>query len=164
MELDKFIENVNNWAEIRGIHEQSTETKQVEKFCEELFEYLTAEHVISELELMDAIGDMAVCLVNAAWFSGDEILHAPYYEEVDTIGDAVNFVSGGAYGSAIKALANVAYNDDVSFEECLQLSWDEIKDRKGMMVDGLYVKWENLNKDQRDELQEKLDAHIEADC
>ena len=164
MKLDKFIENVNHWAEIRGIHEQSTETKQVEKFCEELFEYLTAEHVISELELMDAIGDMAVCLVNAAWFVGDALYITDFKSNNHSIGDVLNYVSGRSYGIAIKTLENVSEIHGYNFEDCLQIAWDEIKDRKGMMVDGLYVKWENLNQDQRAELQEKLDAHIEADC
>ena len=164
MKLDKFIENVNHWAEIRGIHEQSTEVKQVEKFCEELFEYLTAEPAIIELELMDAIGDMAVCLVNAAWFIGDQLFIHDFKPNHYSIGDVVNYVYGGSYGIAIKTLENVAKSGGYDFEECLQIAWDEIKDRKGMMIDGLYVKWENLNQNQQAELQAKLDTHIEADC
>ena len=138
MKLDKFIENVTHWAEIRGIHEQSTETKQVAKFCKEMFEYLTAESSISGLEVMDAIGDMAVCLVNAARFGGDALYITSFKSNNHTIGDVVNYVSGRSYGIAIKTLENVSEIHGYNFEDCLQIAWDKF--------------------------QEKLDAHIEADC
>ena len=29
---------------------------------------------------------------------------------------------------------------DINFESCVQAAWDEIKDRKGRMIDGVFVK------------------------
>lgn len=31
-----------------------------------------------------------------------------------------------------------------SMRECIQRAWDEIKDRKGRMIDGIFVKEEDL--------------------
>lgn len=41
-------------------------------------------------------------------------------------------------------LAYIAINEGTDIESCLQMAWDEIKDRKGKMVDGVFVKQEDL--------------------
>ena len=38
--------------------------------------------------------------------------------------------------------------------ECLQSAYNEIKDRKGMMIDGTFVKYEDLTPEQQKELDE----------
>ena len=40
----------------------------------------------------------------------------------------------------IVVLINIAERNNLTIEECLQQAWDDIKDRKGMMVDGVFVK------------------------
>ena len=37
-------------------------------------------------------------------------------------------------------LINIATRNNLSLSECLQVAYDDIKDRKGKMVDGVYVK------------------------
>lgn len=32
-----------------------------------------------------------------------------------------------------------------SFDDCLELAWDEIKNRKGKMINGLFIKEDDLN-------------------
>ena len=39
---------------------------------------------------------------------------------------------------------NISILLDVDFENCVQSAWDEIKDRKGRMIDGVFVKEEDL--------------------
>jgi hypothetical protein len=34
--------------------------------------------------------------------------------------------------------------NDETIEECIAAAWEEIKDRKGRMVDGLFIKQEDL--------------------
>lgn len=40
----------------------------------------------------------------------------------------------------IRNLINISILLDVDFESCVQAAWDEIKDRKGRMIDGVFVK------------------------
>jgi len=160
MKFEDFKLKVESWAEVRGIYEESNEDNQILKFAEELGEYLIAK---SDSEAMDAIGDMAVCIVNANKFNnlpiniiGNRYGHG--------IGDVCSFVKLRAYSAAIEQLMGLAHTNGFSFEDCLKMAWDAIKDRKGMMIKGLFVKWENLTVDQQKELRDRLDLHIEADC
>lgn len=43
-------------------------------------------------------------------------------------------------GDALVVLTIIAEQSGTSIEECLCLAWNEIKDRKGKMVDGIFVK------------------------
>ena len=141
MNNKQFIENVTMWATVRGIYEHSTEERQVEKFCEELSEYLTAK---TEDEEMDAIGDMAVCLVNAGYFKGGVEFGRMWEDRL------LSFVKRGLYGDALGSLADLCdCAHSFRFSDCLDMAWNEIKDRKGLMVKGLFVKWENLSVEQK---------------
>ena len=40
----------------------------------------------------------------------------------------------------IRNLINISILLDVDFESCVQAAWDEIKDRKGRMINGVFVK------------------------
>jgi NTP pyrophosphatase (non-canonical NTP hydrolase) len=46
-------------------------------------------------------------------------------------------------GDACVVLAVMAAQLGVDFEECLELAWHEIKDRKGSMQNGIFVKEES---------------------
>jgi len=113
--LQQLAKNVEGWSRKRGILDQSTYEKQMLKFDEE------------RLEMMDAIGDQAVCLINARLIGGCD---REYYKEIEKLEDACCATG-------------------VSMEDCMQMAWDEIKKRAGLMVDGLYVKWANLTHPQR---------------
>jgi NTP pyrophosphatase (non-canonical NTP hydrolase) len=43
-------------------------------------------------------------------------------------------------GDMIVVLINIAERNDISITECVRQAWDDIKDRKGRMVDGVFVK------------------------
>lgn len=45
-------------------------------------------------------------------------------------------------GDALVVLTILAEQSGTSIEECLGLAWNEIKDRKGKMVDGIFIKEE----------------------
>lgn len=113
--IKQLEKNVKGWSQKRGILDQSTREKQMVKFEEE------------RREMMDAIGDQAVCLINA---------YALGMKQDD-------------YIEYIEGLMDASWKAGVNFDECLQMAWDEIKKRAGLMVDGLYVKWSNLTHPQR---------------
>ena len=138
--LQKLEKNVEGWSRPRRILDQSTYEKQIEKFFSERSELFTTDNP------MDSYGDQMVCLINAYLLRGTASVDSG--EGVDiavttTQSDIENCLMMGDIRGAISAL-----HDEISIsfipDECYQMSWDEIKKRAGLMVEGLYVKWANL--------------------
>lgn len=47
-------------------------------------------------------------------------------------------------GDIIVVLVNMAEREGLSIQQCLERAWNDIKDRKGRMVDGVFVKEQDL--------------------
>jgi len=47
-------------------------------------------------------------------------------------------------GDMIVVLINIAERNNLTIEQCLAQAWNDIKDRKGKMIDGIFVKEEDL--------------------
>lgn len=47
-------------------------------------------------------------------------------------------------GDMIVVLINIAERNDLTLANCLERAWNDIKDRKGKMVDGVFVKEADL--------------------
>jgi len=43
-------------------------------------------------------------------------------------------------GDMMVVMINIMKRNNISMEECLQVAYDDIKDRKGKMIDGIFVK------------------------
>jgi len=43
-------------------------------------------------------------------------------------------------GDMLVVLINIATRNNLGLHECLAKAWDDIKDRKGKMVDGIFIK------------------------
>ena len=83
----------------------------------------------------------------------------PKQDNLDFIGrlediDLIDCIGHGIYdsGSYIEGLGMVvdnltvlAYRLSTNLEECLAAAYDEIKDRRGKMVNGVFVKESDLN-------------------
>lgn len=155
MKFKEFKENVEEWARVRGIYDQSTEAHQQAKALEEIGEYLTAE---TDEERMDAIGDIAVCIVNAAKLDGQSVRieFNDDLEGIEDIGDIAYSIIHHEYGLALVELSILSFSDTRrNIELCLEKAWNEIKDRKGMMIDGKYVKWESMSDEQKSEFNRR---------
>ena len=48
-------------------------------------------------------------------------------------------------GDMIVVLINIAERNNLSLSDCMERAWLDIKDRKGRMVDGIFVKEGDLN-------------------
>lgn len=47
-------------------------------------------------------------------------------------------------GDMMVVLINIATRNNISIEECLEVAYNDIKDRKGRMIDGVFVKEADL--------------------
>jgi len=123
MTFEELNEKVIGWAKEKGILDASIPLKQLEKTQEELDETKEALQKIKDLQHPDLLlGDMS--RVSA---------YKKYKHEVaDGIGDML---------VTIIILAELVELESL---DCLQLAYDEIKGRKGKMVDGLFVKESDL--------------------
>ncbi len=150
MTFEQFKANVEQWAADRGIYKHSTKEAQLLKALSELGELADAI-VKNDMDgLKDAIGDVAVCIVNASHMNisvgsirRDEPAIAYGYSRVDQIiASLCGFFAQAlddrdvSYDSAIGLLRTLAEWHDMQFMECCEAAWLEIKDRKGKMVAG----------------------------
>lgn len=148
---NEFKENVEHWAEERGIYEHSTPEAQLLKALSELGELADAVIKNDRDGLKDAIGDVAVCLVNYAHMTGADELYLSESvrrmerrETVEVIGNICirigHLLSGERYVYIPQLIQNnvceVARNEGLDFMSCCEVAWNEIKDRKGRMVTG----------------------------
>lgn len=126
MTYEILEKNIIKWAQERGIFEKSNALKQIDKTQEEL------------LETKDALYKYYEILQTKSRVKQDFFLHEEYEikkqerinkkEVLDGIGDML---------VTIIILAKMVETDSV---ESLSDAWEEIKDRKGKMIDGLFVK------------------------
>tara|TARA_Y100000385_G_scaffold221508_1_gene231220 strand:+ start:758 stop:1138 length:381 start_codon:yes stop_codon:yes gene_type:complete len=48
-------------------------------------------------------------------------------------------------GDMMVVLINIAERNNLTLKDCLMKAWDDIKDRKGKMVDGVFIKEADLS-------------------
>lgn len=161
--MRNWINDVNEWAEQVGIHKGSTENIQVSYALKEIGEYITAEEYEErKLEL----GDIAVCIANAAWFGTEidvdafESLPASGYPYSGHLDEVASSVISGHYLSAMIYLRDHAEAEGMDFQECLNLALEKIQKRvqNGRMVNGEFVKYQDLPAD----LQAQVDVQYEV--
>ena len=65
-------------------------------------------------------------------------------EEMQELSDAIDADDRTEYidaiGDCIVVLTIMAAQRGINVEDCIAAAWDQIKDRKGKMVDGIFVK------------------------
>ena len=164
MKFEEFKKNVEAWATERGIYEHSTPKAQLLKTLSEIGELADAVIKNDRAGLIDAIGDVAVCLVNYAKMMNISLLERDIELDIhaDTnisIGD-ISYIIGvfltlpksmtqyeRGCVLAFDSLGSICMDNSLDFLDCCKAAWNEIKDRKGRMVaGGAFVK-ENVNHD-----------------
>ena len=121
---EQTADQVHDWAEAKGIISAANPIKQLSKTQEELDETMLALQKIKHLEEPD---------LSFVDIKDKTALEQTYRAEVeDGIGDML---------VTIIILAELV---GMSSVDCLNVAYNEIKDRKGEMRDGLFVKEANL--------------------
>lgn len=148
MNFETFKNNVEQWALERGIYAYSTPEAQLLKAFEELGELARHLGKGDHEATKDDLGDVAVCLVNYAYMEGVDMdldAHPPATIDLGFF-DAVTALMATRASMpsekktrltfSLRCLCTLAESQGHTFEECCEHAWNEIKDRRGKMVEG----------------------------
>lgn len=144
-----FVINVQKWARERGIYEHSTPDAQLLKALSEVGELADAYIKGDKEALADAIGDVAVCVVNYSHMIVEDDIFVPTDGTgCDSTAEEIGFIclsmgeilADELVDSELKdictCLNSIAKRHDLDFLECCEKAWNAIKYRKGKMVAG----------------------------
>lgn len=137
---NEFVSNVQQWSTERGIYEHSTATAQLLKAFSEAGELADAV-IKNDIDgLKDAIGDVAVCVVNFAFMTSQNTsidLRETSFEDLSAeVPMLFKSLFEQEVWSILEDLVIISNTAKLDFLECCTLAWNEIKDRKGRMVEG----------------------------
>lgn len=158
----EYQQRVLQWAHDRNIIEGSDVMRQLLKTCTEAGEMVDAARKIDIDEYVDSIGDQWVTLVIGMKQSGVTYQKALdsamcFNTSNDSLKDgavilyAISCIADGilkddkvllaqGYGTYLQVLRNL----EKSFTFGVAAAWNTIKDRKGKMVNGVFVKEQDL--------------------
>lgn len=155
--LTQLIKNIENWAEDRNLIEGSTPKKQFIKLLEEFGELCSGVAKNKPDVIKDSIGDcFVVTIILKCQFKTNLFISPRSFNKDLDISLILARVTRDAaliprdnlseqvkldiINGIVRHLMNISILLDVDFENCVQSAWDEIKDRKGRMIDGVFVK------------------------
>ncbi|MHC3753067.1 MazG-like family protein [Streptococcus suis] len=173
MTITDLIENVKDWSSAKGF-DKSDARKQMLKLFEEFGELNAGIAKNNTTLIKDSIGDVMVVLTilcqqlnldaREIFLTADSLtIHHPKTLEVEVL----SLITGGLIGKLSTAILNrtnrthgiksnliireivlklhfISKYYDFTKEQCFETAWNEIKDRQGKMVDGVFVKAADL--------------------
>lgn len=159
-DMEELIKKVEQWSVKRGLN-TADPSKQRLKLWEEFGE-LNASMARNDREgAIDAIGDMLVVMIiyKQQLGHGSNYVFKPKQDNLDFIGrlediDLIDCIGRGisvsqscieGLGMVVENLTVLAYRLNTNLKECLAAAYDVIKDRRGKMVNGVFVKESDLN-------------------
>lgn len=161
MELKKLITNVQQWSIDRGL-DKADSKKQMLKLYEEFGELASGLAKGNKEVVKDSIGDVVVVLIILAQQQGLEKIsdfniicnHLQESDLMPQASETIGLISLQVRRTKseieepivrlISYLRTIAKYENLKFEDCLSQAWNEIKDRKGKLFDGVWVKEEDL--------------------
>lgn len=155
MKLKDFKESVHRWADKARIPKESSEADQVRHGLSEFDEAIEAYKLNDFESLKMELGDIVTFSINAARFPGMNIHDEPlsssgvigrFHYDIYMIKDQFQL---GMYNCVIAGVKEICGYTGLDFEECLELTWDKIKNRKLCMFDGKAVKYESMTDEQK---------------
>ena len=165
--IQELVPLIQEWAKERGIFDKSTPFDQLLKTHEEVGELIKACYENDKPAIQDAIGDVMVTLINYCHFIEQDIINGikQVFElsasELEIIllvmgvyrslGKLMSInmwekdgesseTSGIRVFSIVYYLNNIARLENTTLEECLNIAYNEIKNRTGKMINGKFVK------------------------
>lgn len=154
--MNELIEKIEQWANDRNIIKGSKPIDQAMKLFSEFGEL--SDHVgDNELsKIPDDIGDIFVVLTIMAKQIGlviDDALNnsgvssGGLKHSVCGLGGCLTYFVDEqdqiSLTGCMEFLESVCYEARLTLEECVQIAYEDIKDRKGVLIDGVFIKESN---------------------
>lgn len=156
--MDELNKKILQWAKDRELDKKGTVEAQKIKTVEELAELIKAMCKDKKDDIIDSIGDVYVTLVIGNMLDTNTEMDAlacigsdedEYTKEllIEHLLDCSRYMLGLQYvreliALIIKTLYNVCKFYKVDFTDCVETAYNVIKNRKGKVIDGQYVKEE----------------------
>lgn len=174
--MNELIQKIEQWATDRNIIKGSKPIDQAMKLFSEFGEL--ADNVGKGRDCRDDIGDVFVVLTimckqldasisQPIFSSNKEILPkditknqvAKLGQQLTELALSVRYKSMPAYNfsNSIGLLEIIADHNKTTLEECVQIAYNDIKDRKGIMSNGVFIK-------ESDPAYASIIASIESNC
>lgn len=165
--IQELVPLIQEWAKERGIFDKSTPFNQLLKTHEEVGELIKACYDDDKPAIQDAIGDVIITLINYCYMiDGDAVSFFDKYKKTTydeyaksiytslTINETLSGLMRSACVYKIRISDSISLYMSLTFdclytladlynttlEECLNLAYNEIKDRKGKIINGKFVK------------------------
>lgn len=159
------IENVKQWFIDRDLENGGRLDKQSLKLSEEFGELCAGYLKKNEKLTKDSIGDCAVVIVGLALLIKEDvnqIFEESAFVENRNVTKCLNWFNANISSFQLRQgsrqqkycrfnlVSSIGYLKSISnalgydFDECFELAYQEIKDRKGRWIDGTFVKEEDL--------------------
>ena len=165
--IQELVPLIHQWAKERKIYEQLTPFDELLKTHEEVGELIKACYDNDKPAIQDAIGDVMVTLINYCYIiDGDAVSFFGKYKKTtyDKYAKAIytsitiNETLSGLMRSACVYKTKISHTTSLcislifdclytladlyntTLEECLNLAYNEIKDRKGKVINRKFIK------------------------
>jgi len=160
----KLSEDIRQWAVDRQIIPNSNLKAQYLKLCEELGELVLGVRKNDRELIIDSIGDIyvvATIMLGLQNLKIEELEHRQneFYDDIrnrsnaifwlqNSIGDIAKYILRNKENKLVEKIKDllddlnaVALHNNLSLDDCINASWNEIKNRKGYLrEDGIFVK------------------------
>jgi len=159
--INDLIQKIEQWAEDRNIIKGSKPIDQAMKLFSEFGEL--ADNVGKGRDCRDDIGDVFVVLTIIYKQLGKSINCVSHKDlpEISNIKDEICWLGYGLCGELasdietgkfegdldceVSRLNGIALHFGYTLEECVQIAYNDIKDRKGILWNGVFVKESDLS-------------------
>lgn len=153
-----LIEKVRQWGEDRNLTDPANLKNQFLKLVSEFGEIGQGKHEGDNDKIEDGVGDSwVVCVILAEQLGfrlGEDDFERTYEFEEDalhlassTLGLLADCIAKGEMAKArmelkhfVKELCSFAYMETSGFYSCLSRAYQEIKNRKGVLYNGVFIK------------------------
>ena len=170
--IQELVPLIQEWAKERKIYEELTPFDELLKTHEEVGELIKACYDNDKPAIQDAIGDVMVTLINYCYKeridvleqikdvlnfeskradskvvlalniqnSLNRLMHANF--KLLGIGGETPFLFFYEIITIIGYLDDIAFLEKTTLEECLNIAYNEIKNRTGRIINGKFIKYE----------------------
>ncbi|WP_432355287.1 MazG-like family protein [Sporosarcina sp. A2] len=156
--INELTEKIEKWATDRDLHTADPH-KQMLKLIEEFGEIASGLARGDAAEVKDGIGDLKVVATilkeqlrkdNHVCIDKQNAVMLCLMIDIGKLAGHILFTKTpnkafACIDSIEEGLVVLAEESGTDIEECTAIAWDEIKDRKGKMVNGVFVKEADLN-------------------